>query len=150
MYERSFDPADAGQMKELRGVLKSLSYDGPVNALGNILGGVCAIFGGPDNFHHGRGLEIASSLVRETRPKKKPLIVFIDSNVDKRLLKEAGYAYVGKVSIEGNVDRNWDHAYDAAVAEALLWDVDILLISGGMKAVTVGSSTAFPGGRFRL
>ena len=40
------------------------------------------------------------------------------------------------------MDRNWDHVYDAAVAEALLWDVDILLISGGMKGVTVGSNTS--------
>jgi hypothetical protein len=31
------------------------------------------------------------------------------------------------------------------VAEALPWDVDILLISGGMKGVTVGSNIAFPG-----
>ena len=35
--------------------------------------------------------------------------------------------------------------YDAAVAEALPWDVDVLLISGGMKGVTVGSNVAFPG-----
>ncbi|MBW7991624.1 MAG: hypothetical protein FVQ84_16645 [Planctomycetes bacterium] len=43
------------------------------------------------------------------------------------------------------MDRNWDHVYDAAVAEALPWDVDILLISGGMKGVTVGSNLSFPG-----
>jgi hypothetical protein len=72
-------------------------------------------------------------------------LVFIDSNVDTKLLKEAGYAYVGKVSLEGQVDRNWDHVYDAAVAEALPWDVDILLVSGGMKGVTVGSNLSFPG-----
>jgi hypothetical protein len=72
-------------------------------------------------------------------------LVFIDSNVDTKLLKEAGYAYVGKVSLEGTVDRNWDPVYDAAVAEALPWDVDILLISGGMKGVTVGSNLSFPG-----
>ena len=103
------------------------------------------VFGGPDNFHHGRGFEIASSLVRTRRPEGKPLLVFIDSNVDTRLLRNAGYTYVGKVSLEGNVDRNWDHVYEAAVAEALPWDVDILLISGGMKGVTVGSNLSFPG-----
>jgi len=47
--------------------------------------------------------------------------------------------------LEGAVDRNWDHVYDAAVAEALPWDVDILLVSGGMKGVTVGSNLSFPG-----
>jgi hypothetical protein len=65
--------------------------------------------------------------------------------VDTNLLRKAGYAYVGKVSLEGNVNRNWDQVYDAAVAEALPWDVDILLISGGMKGVTVGSNLSFPG-----
>jgi hypothetical protein len=65
--------------------------------------------------------------------------------VDTNLLTKAGYVYVGKVSLEGAVDRNWDHVYDAAVAEALPWDVDILLVSGGMKGVTVGSNLSFPG-----
>ena len=72
-------------------------------------------------------------------------MVFIDTNVDTSLLREAGYAYVGKVSLEGKVDRNWDQVYDAAIAETLPWDVDILLISGGMKGVTVGSNISFPG-----
>ena len=61
-------------------------------------------------------------------------------------MQEAGYAYVGRVSLEGKIDRNWDHVYDAAVAETLPWDVDILLVSGGMKGVTVGHTVAFPGG----
>lgn len=144
VYERTFNPGDCGDMKELRGVLESLPYDGPLDLLGGILNGVGAIFGGPDNYHHGRGFEIANSLIRTRRPHRKPLVVFIDSNVDTRLLKEAGYAYVGQVSLEGRVERNWDHVYDAAVAETLPWDVDILLISGGMKGVTVGSNLAFP------
>jgi len=146
VYERAFNPDDPEDMRELRSVVQSLPYDGPLNVLGGVLNGFGAVFGGPDNFHHGRGFEIASSLVRDRRPKEKPLLVFVDSNVDKELLKEAGYVYVGKISIEGVVDRNWDHAYDAAVAEALPWDVDILLVSGGMKGVTVGSNISFPGG----
>jgi hypothetical protein len=145
-YERAFNPGDPDDMRELRAVLESLPYDGPLNVLGGVFNGVVAVFGGPDNFHHGRGFEIASSLVRDRRPREKPLLVFVDSNVDRGLLKEVGYVYVGKVSIEGVVDRNWDHAYDAAVAESLPWDVDILLISGGMKGVTVGSNVSFPGG----
>jgi hypothetical protein len=72
------------------------------------------------------------------------LLVFIDSNVDVNLLGEEGYAYVGKVSVEADPDRNWDQGYKAVVAETLLWDVDILLISGGMKGVTTGSTTTFP------
>jgi hypothetical protein len=145
VYERVFDPQNPNDKRELKGVLESLPYENPLNILGGILNSVGAVFGGPDNYHHGRGFEIASSLVRTRRPRRKPLLVFIDSNVDTKLLKEAGYTYVGKVSLEGKVDRNWDHVYDAAVAEALPWDVDILLISGGMKGVTVGSNTSFPG-----
>jgi len=145
VYERIFNPRNQDDMRGLRGVLESLPYDGPLNVVGGLLNGVGAVFGGPDNYHHGRGFEIANSLIRTRRPRRKPLLVFIDSNVDTNLLRKAGYAYVGKVSLEGTVDRNWDHVYDAAVAEALPWDVDILLLSGGMKGVTVGSNLAFPG-----
>ena len=145
VYERIFNPGNPVDMRELRGVLESLPYESPLGVFSGFLNGVGAIFGGPDNFHHGRGFEIASSLVRARRPRGKPLLVFIDSNVDTNLLRNAGYAYVGKVSLEGKVDRNWDHVYDAAVAEALPWNVDILLVSGGMKGVTVGSNFSFPG-----
>jgi len=147
-YERAFDPEDPEDMRELKKVLESLPYDGPLNVLAGMLNGVGVLFGGPDNFHHGRGFEIANSLLRNRRPKEKPLLVFVDSNVDRGLLREAGYFYVGKLGIEGVVERNWDQAYDAAVAEALPWDVDILLISGGMKGVSVGSTTSFPGSAF--
>jgi len=141
-----FNPGDPDDMRQLRDVLGSLPYTGPLKALGGILNGVRRVaFGGPDNFHHGRGFEIANALIRHRRPEGKPLLVFIDSNIDRKSLNEAGYVYVGRVSLEGDIDRNWDHVYDAAVAEALPWDVDILLISGGMKGVTIGSSTAFPG-----
>jgi len=145
VYERTFDPSNPDDMTELRDVIQSLPYDGPLDVLGGIINGVVAVFGGPDHYHHGRGFEIASSFIRCARPRGKPLFVFIDTNIDRDLLKEAGYAYVGKVSVEGEVDRNWDHVYDAAVAEALPWDVDILLVSGGMKGVSVGSNLAFPG-----
>jgi hypothetical protein len=145
IYERAFDPDSESDMRDLRGVIEALSYDGPLDVLGGILNGVGAVFGGPDNYHHGRGFEISSSLVRTRRPDRKPLLVFIDTNVDTNLLMKAGYAYVGKVSLEGRVNRNWDQVYNAAVAETLPWDVDILLISGGMKGVTVGSNLSFPG-----
>ena len=145
VYERVFNPSDPKDMKELRSVLQSLSYESPIHMLGGILNGVGVVFGGADNFHRGRGFEIANALIRARRPKGKPLLVFIDSNVDRNLLKKAGYAYVGKVSLEGKIDRNWDQVYDAAVAESLPWDVDILLISGGMKGVTVGSNLSLPG-----
>jgi len=145
IYERAFNPDSEEDMKDLRGVIEAIPHDGPIEMLGSILNGVGAIFCGPDNYHHGRGFEISSSLVRTRRPNRKPLLVFIDTNVDTNLLRDAGYAYVGKVSLEGRIDRNWDQVYDAAVAETLPWDVDILLISGGMKGVTVGSNISFPG-----
>jgi hypothetical protein len=145
VYERTFDPSEPVDMAELRSVLESLSYEGPLDVVGGIVNGVVAVFGGPDNYHHGRGFEIANSLIRCPRPRGKPLFVFIDTNVDKNLIRDAGYAYVGRVNVEGEADLNWDHVYNAAVAEALPWDVDILLISGGMKGVTVGSNISFPG-----
>jgi len=145
VYERTFNPHDPDDMRELRGVFDSISYSGLLEALGGVFNSVRVVFGGPDNFHHGKGFEIANAFIRDRRPEGKPLLVFIDSNVDRKLITKAGYAYVGKVSLEGEVERNWDQVYDAAVAEALPWDVDVLLISGGMKGVTVGSNISFPG-----
>jgi hypothetical protein len=143
-YQRSFNPSDAADMRELRRILTSIPYDGPVNILGGMLYTVSAVFGGPDYYHRCRGFEIANSLVRDRRPKGKPLVVLIDSYVDPLLLNAAGYAYVGRVSLEGKYDRNWDQVYNAAVAETLPWDVDVLLIAGGMKGVTVGTNDSFP------
>jgi hypothetical protein len=144
VYERVFDPSQPEDMKELKGILTSLSYEGPVHLLGGMLNSISVMFGGPDNFHHGRGVEIVNSLARDRRPEDKPLLVFIDSYVDQELLTKEGYAYVGRISLEGDTDRSWDHLYNAALAEALPWDVDILLISGGMKGVTVGTNISFP------
>ncbi len=144
-YEKTFNPSDPDDMKEIRGIFTSLPYSGLFEVLEGFSNSVRVVFGGPDNFHHGKGLEISNALIRDRRPQGKPLLVFIDSNIDKQVLAQAGYAYVGRISLEGDIDRTWDHAYDAAIAEALPWDVDIILISGGMKGVTVGSTTAFPG-----
>jgi hypothetical protein len=143
-YQRSFDPSNAEDMRELRRMLASIPFDGPLGLVGGVLYGVVALFGGPDYTHRGRGFEIANSLVQDARPRGKPLVVFIDSYIDTQLLKEAGYAYVGRVSVEGKYDRNWDQVYSAAVADTLPWDVDVLLVSGGMKGVTVGTNTSFP------
>jgi len=144
VYERVFDPSHPEDMKELKGILTSLSYKGPVHLLGGMLNSISVMFGGPDQFHHGRGVEIVNSLARDRRPEGKPLLVFIDSYVDQQLLKNEGYAYVGRISLEGETDRSWDHLYNAALAEALPWDLDILLISGGMKGVTIGTNVSFP------
>jgi hypothetical protein len=145
IYETTFDPNVPEDLRELRSVLQTVPHVGLLEAVGGVLNGVAvALFGAPDMYHHGRGFEIANSIIRDRRPEGKPLLVFIDSNVDTGLLSEEGYAYVGKVSIEGDVERNWDQAYKAAVTEALLWDVDILLVSGGMKGVTVGQNITFP------
>jgi hypothetical protein len=146
VYETTFDPGDEQDMRELKNVLTALPHKGPLEVLGAMLNDVGSALGGPDMYHHGRGFQIADSIIRDRRPERKPLLVFIDSNVDPQLLAEEGYAYVGKVSVEGDVERNWDHVYKAAVAEALPWDVDILLVSGGMKGVTVGSNLTFPAG----
>ena len=145
IYETTFDPNDPNDQHELRSVLKTLPHKGLLATVGAALNGVgVALFDKPDTYFHGRGLDIADSIVRDRRPAGKSLLVFIDSNVDLNLLNEEGYAYMGKVSVQGDPDRNWDQAYKAAVAEALLWNVDILLVSGGMKGVTTGSNVTFP------
>jgi hypothetical protein len=144
VYERTYDPENSDDMDELKGILCSLPYESPFHALNCLFNGLSVLFGGPDYYHHGRGFEIADSLVRHRRPDGKPLLVVIDSYVDPQLLTENGYAYVGRIGIEGKTERNWDQVYYAAVAEALPWDVDLLLISGGMKGVTVGSNVSFP------
>jgi hypothetical protein len=144
VYQRIFDPQDEDDMAELKGVLTAVPYDTPLDWLGALANGIGVIFGGPDNYHHGRGFAIASSVIRVRRVDGKPLIVIIDSYVDPQLMAENGYLYVGRISIEGKIERNWDQVYDAAVAEALPWDIDILLISGGMRGVTVGSNLSLP------
>jgi len=144
IYETTFDPKNEQDMHELRSVLKALPHQGPLELLGDVLNGVRMAFGGPDLYHHGRGFEIADSIVRDRRPEGKPLVVLIETSVDPQLLNEEGYAYVGKLRVEGNMERNWDEVYKAAVAETLPWDVDILLVSGGMKDATVGSSLTSP------
>ncbi len=145
VYETTFDPNDPHDMRELRSVLHALPHKGVLAAAGGMLNTVAVVlFGKPDTYFHGRGIDIADSIVRDRRPEGKSLLVFIDSNVDMRLLGDEGYAYMGKVSIEADTNRNWDQAYKAAVSEALLWDVDILLVSGGMKGVTTGTNITFP------
>jgi len=145
IYETTFDPKNCADMRELRSVLKALPHTGLLPAVGAVFNDMgVVLFGNPDKYFHGRGIGIADSIVRDRRPEGKSLLVFIDSNVDLNLLGDEGYAYVGKVSVESDPDRNWDQAYKAAVAEALLWDVDILLISGGMKGVTTGTNVTFP------
>lgn len=132
-------------MKELKGVIDSIPYEGPLSMVGGLLNCVGTIMGGPDNFHHGRGFDIASTIVRKRRPNDRPLYILIDSDINRNYLDKTGYIYVGKISIEGTVKRSWDQVYKATIAEALPWDVDLLLISGGMKGVTVGSNLTFPG-----
>ncbi len=146
VYERTVDPSNDIDVREIKGILRSLPHSGALEAIGGLFNSVGRLFGGPDKSHHGRGFDIANSFIRDRRPDGKPLLVFIDSYVDPILLEKEGYAYVGRVSLEGNVKRNWDHVYNAAVAEALPWDVDVLLIAGGMKGVSVGTTTSTSGG----
>ena len=144
IYERAFYPDSKLDMRELKSVVNSMPYEGPLSLVGGILNGVGTLLGGPDNFHHGRGFDIANSVVRRRRPENRPLYILIDSNINREYLNTTGYVYVGKISIEGKVERNWDQTYKAAIAEALPWDIDIMLVSGGMKGVTVGSTITFP------
>jgi len=146
VYERTFNPRDERDMEQLKDVLRAVPYSNPLYVIPGLLNSISVAFGGPDKLHHGRGFDIANSVIRQRRAKGRPLMVFIDSEIDKDVLLKTGFAYVGKISIEGKETRNWDQVYDATVAEALPWDIDILLVSGGMKGVTVGSNLSFPNG----
>jgi len=146
VYERSFDSRDPEDVREIRNVLLAIPHTGPLKRVGGLWNGICVALGGPDRFHHGRGFEIANSVDRIRRRASQPMMVFIDSSVDTKILEKAGYSYAGKISIEGRDTRNWDQVYNAALAEALPWSIDLLLVSGGMKGVTVGSNTSVPSG----
>jgi len=140
-YERTFDLSDPNTQKEIRGILWSLPYKGPLEVLAGTITGVFS----PGTNHRFRGLSvIPPSFIRDKRPEGKRMYVLIDSNVDPRLLKEVGYMYVGSTGVTGEIRRNWDHAYLACVEEALPYDIDLLLVSGGVKGVTVSSNTTFP------
>ncbi len=146
VYERSFNPRDPEDMDQLRHTLEAVPYRGLLSIIPGVFNQIGLVFGAADNYHHGRGFQIANSLVRERRPVGKPLIVLYADDIDRRVFKKANYAYVGKVSIEGHQNRNWDQVYCAAIAEILPWDVDVIIIDGGMKGVSVGSNTTFPSG----
>ena len=134
------------QMDEIKRILESLDYDGPAEIFVGCINGIRGLLGGPNAFHYGRGVEITESLVKYRRPKGKPLRVLIDpTNGGKEKLRDAGYISTGKIGTVGDTDRNWEHAYYVAVAEVLIWDIDILLISGGMRGVTVMNNSAAPG-----
>lgn len=143
-YERVVYPKDSQDMREIKATLKSIPHEGPFDFIGGVINDVAAVFGTPDNYHHGRGFEIANSIERKRRPNGKPLLVFIDSNIDRNKLRDLGFAYAGRISLEGKAERNWDQVYKATIAETLPWDVDMIIISGGMKGVTVGSNFSFP------
>ena len=145
MYERAFYPSSKYDTKELKSSLTSIPYEGPLSFVGGIFNCVGTIFGAPDNFHHGRGFKIANSVVRKRRPENRPLYILIDTDINRDYLNKTGYIYMGKISLEGKVERNWDQVYEAAIAEALPWDIDIILVSGGMKGVTIGTNLTFPG-----
>jgi len=146
VYERSFNPRDPEDMDQLRHTLQAVPYHGLMSIIPGIFNQIGLVFGCADNYHHGRGFQIANSLVRERRPIGKPLMVLYTDDIDRRVFKKANYAYVGKISIEGHQNRNWDQVYCAAIAEVLPWDVDVVIIDGGMKGVSVGSNSSFPNG----
>lgn len=146
VYERSFNPRDPEDMEQLRSTIEAVPYHGLLSIVPGIFNQIGLVFGMPDNYHHGRGFQIANSLVRERRPTGKPLMVLYENDIDRRVFKKANYAYVGKVSIEGFENRNWDQVYCATIAEVLPWDVDIIVVDGGMKGVSVGSNASFPNG----
>jgi hypothetical protein len=145
-YQRLFAPSDESDMHELKGILGRLGYEGPLEWLGGVINNVGQLFGGPDLDHRGRGFDVTNSLDPVRRPDGKDMFVLIDSYVDRNRLKEMGYVYVGNIGVEGKTNRDWRHNYFVMIAEAVPYDVDILLVSGGMKGVTVGSNVSVSSG----
>ncbi len=138
-YERMFDPEAKEDMQMLKRLLRSAPYANGFKAIGGI-------FTPTLKTHRLRGFNVSNALFRDERPKGKRFMIMIDNDVDRELLQTAGYAYVGKISVVGRETRNWDQCYGAVIAETVPWDVDIILLSGGMKGVTVGENVAFGGG----
>jgi hypothetical protein len=138
-YERMFDPEAKTDLKMLKQLLKSAPYANGFNAIGGI-------FTPSLKTHRLRGFNVSNAVIRDKRPEGKRFMIMIDNDVDRELLQTAGYAYVGKISVEGRENRNWDQCYGAIIAETIPWDVDIILLSGGMKGVTVGQNVSYGGG----
>jgi len=138
-YERMFDPEAKEDIQMLKQLLRSAPYANGFKAIGGL-------FTPALKTHRLRGFSVANALIRDERPEGKRFMIMIDNDVDRNLLMKAGYAYVGKISVEGKSTRNWDQCYGAIIAETIPWDVDIILLSGGMKGVTIGQNVSFGGG----
>ncbi|MFC1762640.1 hypothetical protein ACFL6U_11240 [Planctomycetota bacterium] len=138
-YERMFDPGNKEDMQMLKRLMRSAPYDNFFTAVGGI-------FTPTLKESKLRGFQVANAVIREKRPDDKPVMLMIDANIDKDLLKRAGYAYVGKISVEGRSTRNWDQSYGSIIAEAIPWDIDVILLSGGMKGITVGNTLSYGAG----
>jgi len=149
VYEKVWDPDNKEHLRELYSVLTSVQHEGPIEFIGGIFGGIVDIFvRSNESTYKGKGFVISNSLIKNRRRKGQVLIVLTPSSVqEEKLIIESGlYVHAGNVGVEGNETHNWDQVYDVAIAATLLRDVDILLISGGMKGVTIGSNNSFPGG----
>jgi hypothetical protein len=80
VYERSFNPRDPEDMEQLRDTLEAVPYHGLLSIIPGIFNQIGLVFGAADNYHHGRGFQIANSLVRERRPTGKPLMVLYEDD----------------------------------------------------------------------
>ena len=126
-YAQKFNPSDKQQMKELRNISNK-----------GLIEGLISLFG--DN-----KIKITESLVKTPRKEGKVLRTIPGVIGAREKLQEAGYISVGKIGCRGTLDHNWDHVYLASVEEALKWDIDIILVDGGMKGVTIMKNGTFPG-----
>ena len=145
IYETTFDPENPEDMRELRSVLKALphgAWSRRSAACSTASPWSCSAR--PTRTITAAGSRSPTRSRGTAGPRASPCWSSSTPTWTWACWREEGYAYMGKVSVEGDADRNWDQAYKAAVTEALLWDVDILLVSGGMKGVTVGSNITFP------
>lgn len=140
IYERKFNLLDPGDVKEIEGTVQSATYKGPLEAIGGLLNGISVHFlnGNPNSLVSGRGIEIVNTIFKDRRPKNKPtLIVLLDLGSNEReVLKKNDCVSVGMVGIEADTNRNWEQGYYSIVASACPWDVDVIIINGGMRLVT--------------
>ena len=146
VYEKVWDSDNKEHLRELYGVLTSVQHEGPIEFIGGLFGGIGDIFiRSNESTYKGKGFVISNSLIKKRRRKGQVLVVLTPSSIEEeKLIIESGcYVHAGNVGVEGNETHNWDQAYNVAIAIAMLRDVDILLVSGGMKGVTIGSNTSF-------
>ena len=154
VYERQYTPSNKKDMDELYGVLEGMEHDRLIDLPFDILNTAWRLCGWaytagqatPARLpHRFRGIEVENGFLKDKRPKDLPLMVFVDGSLNLSKLKAAGYVDVGTTTARAdNTSRTWDQVEASIVAETLPWNIEIIIISGGMKGISVATNDSIP------